>query len=217
MCTRWAPTSPPNSAQPASFSTGSGSSPARREWRTSSHDASQTPVAESTPKGWIGTGPRWRGGTTKYGINAASPVGAGFGQGSSLHEQLPSQHVHAADVLDLAALLGREIDRHRLVQRQLLLDVEILDDDLRGASGVRLASDDQVDRFVLLHGDVVGLEALVRDAQLDGPGVGGLCVRGPEDQQRREDCYAHVSTPSMGAGAAPVGRFRPFQMEYSAG
>src|SRR3954467_13184993 len=137
MCTRWAPTSPPNSAQPASFSTGSGSSPARRAWRTSSHDASQTPVAESTPKGWIGTGPRWRGGTTKYGITAASPRSY-FAHGSPLHEQLPSPHVLPPDVLDLTALLGREIDRHRLVQRQLLLDVEILDDDFGGAGGVRL-------------------------------------------------------------------------------
>src|SRR4051812_38210490 len=150
MCTRWAPTSPPNNAQPASFSTGSGSSPARRAWRTSSHDASQTPVAESTPKGWIGTGPRWRGGTTKYGINAASPIRLGFGRGPSLHDELPSQHVHSANVRDLAALLGREIDGHRLVQRQLLLDVELLDDDFRCAGAVRLASDQQVDWLALL-------------------------------------------------------------------
>jgi hypothetical protein len=54
-----------------------------------------------------------------------------------LHHQNAGNHVHAADVPDLARLSWGELDRHGLVQRELLAHAGIRDDDpLRGVRTV---------------------------------------------------------------------------------
>jgi hypothetical protein len=79
----------------------------------------------------------------------------------SLHDEQTANHSHAADVRDFAGLVRREIERHRLVERQLLPKVPILDHQLFCASRVGLAGDDEVQRLALLDLDTVRLESPV--------------------------------------------------------
>src|SRR5438105_3583800 len=113
----------------------------------------------------------------------------------SLDDERTPDHPHATEVVDLAALLGREVDRYGLVERQLLADAQILDVDCRRAGAVRLARYQEVNGFALLDGDAPRLEALVGHAQLDGLGLVRVGVDRCENEQRRDDCESHIAAP----------------------
>src|SRR5262249_34899414 len=95
-----------------------------------------------------------------------------------LDDDRPRDHVHAAGVAELAVLLRREVDRDGLVERQRLVDAEILDDDLLGAGAIGLARDDEAERLAGLRLDLGGLEAVGGDGDGDGSRLGGLGGRG---------------------------------------
>src|SRR6266702_4306871 len=87
---------------------------------------------------------------------------------SSLHLDHAANHPHPARVLEVAALLGRERERHRLLERQLRPDILARDHDLLRARRVRLARDDELQRFALRHLHAIGLESLLRYLEIDG-------------------------------------------------
>ena len=95
---------------------------------------------------------------------------------SSLHDQRAFDHVHPAGEREFA-LARRELDRDRLVERKLAVDVVFLDHDLLRASLVGLSHEGHFGRRAYFEFEAGRLEAFI--SNLDGRGLCAIPLNRP--------------------------------------